>query len=189
MQLKFILINLQQLNQLNTDKDHIHSLSLRPFFLSLDLRNKILVSVSSVGVHLFSGGWFVGSWLMNYGQGVQMPCACVVRCQISAQGMVKFYVMVVEWFALIFYSSCSPTRGHIERFTRNSNTVMTSSAGGAKGCSDHRFRNSLELNQPLPATIYCNQQKQQSRAQLIPPPGNYQFNTFNILCLFLAMSG
>ena len=29
---------------------------------------------------------------------------------------------------------------HIGRSTRNSNPVMTSSAGGAKGCSDHRFR-------------------------------------------------
>ena len=29
---------------------------------------------------------------------------------------------------------------HIERSIRNSNSVMTSSAGGVKGCSDHRFR-------------------------------------------------
>ena len=30
-------------------------------------------------------------------------------------------------------------RGQIGRSTRNSNPAMTSSAGGAKGCSDHRF--------------------------------------------------
>ena len=42
----------------------------------------------------------------------------------------------------------------IGRSTRNSNPVMTSSIGGAKGCSDHRFRASpgytaqlLTLNQ------------------------------------------
>ena len=52
-------------NQLNIDKDNIHSLSLRPLFLLFDLRNKILVSVSSVGDCLASGVWFVGSWLMN----------------------------------------------------------------------------------------------------------------------------
>ena len=39
-----------------------------------------------------------------------------------------------------FVSSCWPTSDHIRRSTRNSNPVMTSSAGGAKGCSDHRFR-------------------------------------------------
>ena len=38
------------------------------------------------------------------------------------------------------FSSCWPTRDHIGRSTGNSNPVMTSSAGGAKGCSDHRFR-------------------------------------------------
>ena len=31
-------------------------------------------------------------------------------------------------------------RDHIGRFTGNSNPVITSSAGGAMGCSDHRFR-------------------------------------------------
>ena len=39
-----------------------------------------------------------------------------------------------------FVSSCWPTRGNIGRSTRISNPVMTSSVGGAKGCSDHRFR-------------------------------------------------
>ena len=40
---------------------------------------------------------------------------------------------------LFFLSSCSSTRDHIGRSTRNSSLVMTSSAGGTKGCSDHRF--------------------------------------------------
>ena len=40
----------------------------------------------------------------------------------------------------LFFSSCWSTRGHIGRSTRNSNPIMTSSAGGAKGWSDHRFR-------------------------------------------------
>ena len=38
------------------------------------------------------------------------------------------------------FSSCWPTRGHKGRSTRNSIQVMISSAGGAMGCSDHRFR-------------------------------------------------
>ena len=47
------------------------------------------------------------------------------------------------YFSKVFFSfllSCWSTRDHIRRSTRNSNPVMTSSAGGAKGCSDHRFR-------------------------------------------------
>ena len=39
-----------------------------------------------------------------------------------------------------FVSSCWPTRGHAGRSTEDSNPVMTLSAGGAKGWSDHRFR-------------------------------------------------
>ena len=40
-----------------------------------------------------------------------------------------------------FVSFCWPTRDHLWRSTRNSNPIMTLSAGGAnKGCSDHRFR-------------------------------------------------
>ena len=35
--------------------------------------------------------------------------------------------------------SCWPTRDHIEWSIRNSNPVMTSSKGGAKGFLDHRF--------------------------------------------------
>ena len=38
-----------------------------------------------------------------------------------------------------FSSSCLSTRDQIGRSTRNSNPVMTSSVGGAKGCSDHSF--------------------------------------------------
>ena len=43
-------------------------------------------------------------------------------------------------FFLLFLS-CRPTKDHIvERSTRNPNPVMASSVGGAKDCSDHRFR-------------------------------------------------
>ena len=38
-----------------------------------------------------------------------------------------------------FVSSCLSTGDHIGRSTRNSNPVMTSSADGAMGCSDHRL--------------------------------------------------
>ena len=40
---------------------------------------------------------------------------------------------------LYFFSPYLPMRGHIRRSTGNSNSVITLSAGGAKGCSDHRF--------------------------------------------------
>ena len=40
---------------------------------------------------------------------------------------------------IFFVSSCWPTRDWIGRSTGNYNPVTTSSAGGAKGCSDHRF--------------------------------------------------
>ena len=43
----------------------------------------------------------------------------------------------------LFFSSRWPTRGHIGRSNRNSHPVITFSAGGAKGCSDHRFHASL----------------------------------------------
>ena len=43
-------------------------------------------------------------------------------------------------FVIFFLLSCWSTRDHIGRSTRNSNPVMTSSVGSAKGCSDHRFR-------------------------------------------------
>ena len=38
------------------------------------------------------------------------------------------------------FSSCWTARGHMGRSTKNSNPVMTSSAGDAKGYLDHRFR-------------------------------------------------
>ena len=41
---------------------------------------------------------------------------------------------------LVFVSSWLPARGHIGRYAGISNPVITSSAGGAKDCSDHRFR-------------------------------------------------
>ena len=48
-----------------------------------------------------------------------------------------------------FFSSYCPTRDHIGRSTRNSNPVMTSSAGDAKGCLDHRFRAPLAYTAQL----------------------------------------
>ena len=56
--------------------------------------------------------------------------------------------LIINWwtwkagvhFSVFFLSSCWSTRDLIVRSTRNSNPVMTSSAGGVKGCSDHRFR-------------------------------------------------
>ena len=55
------------------------------------------------------------------------------------QILLLFYEKLVTMLATTFFQSCWPTRDHIGRSTRNSNPVMTSSAGGAKGCSDHRF--------------------------------------------------
>ena len=40
-------------------------------------------------------------------------------------------------------------KGHIGRSTRNSNPVNTSSAGSAKGCSDHSFRAPLAYTAQL----------------------------------------
>ena len=50
----------------------------------------------------------------------------------------------------VFLSFILLTHGdHIGRSTGNSNPVMTSSAGGAKGCSDHRFCASPAYNAQL----------------------------------------
>ena len=54
----------------------------------------------------------------------------------ALSGKPKFFIIQVRNKCV---TSCCPTRDHIGRSTRNSNPVMTSSAGGAKGCSDHRF--------------------------------------------------
>ena len=52
-----------------------------------------------------------------------------------------------------FLSSSWFMRDHVGRSTRNSSPVMTSSAGGAKGFSDHRFH----ATQPtLPNCLLCN---------------------------------
>ena len=40
----------------------------------------------------------------------------------------------------IFFQSCWPMTDYIGRSSRNSNPVMTSSTGGAKGFVDHRLR-------------------------------------------------
>ena len=50
---------------------------------------------------------------------------------------LNFWIYTRKGF---FFQSCWPTRDHIGRPTRKFNPVMTSSAGGAKGLSDHRFR-------------------------------------------------
>ena len=50
----------------------------------------------------------------------------------------RWMIQEFFWYGKLF-SFCWPTRDHIGRSTRNSNPVMTSSAGGAKGCADHRF--------------------------------------------------
>ena len=52
-----------------------------------------------------------------------------------------YHVLIAYAFGYVFFlSTCWPTRDHIATSTRNSNPVMTSFAGGAKGWSDHRFR-------------------------------------------------
>ena len=51
----------------------------------------------------------------------------------------KFFSPMQSYWSSFFVSSCWPTRDHIGRSTGNSNPVMTSFAGGAKGCSDHKF--------------------------------------------------
>ena len=53
------------------------------------------------------------------------------------------------WEVCFFLSFCWPTRDHIGRSTKNFNPVMISSADGAEGWSDHRFR------APLVYTAHC----------------------------------
>ena len=59
------------------------------------------------------------------------------KCMSRKKRLIKTKTISIRVF---FLSSSWPTRDHIGRSTRNSNPVMTSSTGGAKGCLDHRFR-------------------------------------------------
>ena len=74
----------------------------------------------------------------------------------------------------LFVLSCWPTRDHIGRPASNSNSVMTSFTGSAKGCSNHRFR------APPPYT-----------AQLVTlhqHRANSQYSTANQVYYFLGVS-
>ena len=74
---------------------------------------------------------------------------------------------VVPWFFVLFLSYW-PTRDHIGRHTGNSNPVMTSSAGGAKGCSDHRLRARTPcLHCPIGNSASTQSQQPVYRARLI----------------------
>ena len=59
---------------------------------------------------------------------------------VSTYTRVGMYAYASIFLSSFFLSSYWSTRDHIGRSTRNSNPVMTSSAGGTKGCSDHKFR-------------------------------------------------
>ena len=61
----------------------------------------------------------------------------------SSQNWSKNESTSISFSKAFFLSSCWSTR--------NSNPVMTSSAGGAKGCSDHRFRAPPAYTAQLPA--------------------------------------
>ena len=64
------------------------------------------------------------------------------RMMYSFKDVLDFFLkMYIHWCKFIcLLLSFWPTRDHIGRSIRISNPVMTSSVGGAKGCSDHRFR-------------------------------------------------
>ena len=49
-------------------------------------------------------------------------------------------IFFIQLMALASFFILLTPRDHMGRSTRNSNPVMTSSAGGAKSCSDQRFR-------------------------------------------------
>ena len=72
----------------------------------------------------------------------------------------------------IFFKSCWPTRDHIGRSTRNSNPVTTSSAGGTKGCSDHRFRAPPACTAQL-LTLYRHKANNQYPSKFLPALQSY----------------
>ena len=80
--------------------------------------------------HLFGKGLTVGQ------SGIKGRCFWSVSHSFTDLD----HPYIKERVNTFFLSSCWSTRDHIGRSTRSSNPDMTSSTGGAKGCSDHRFR-------------------------------------------------